>query len=433
MADSEGNQSQLTRDFFSQVALRSKRACDLSPSALGRRRPAGTAGRELPARLPGYVVGPCLYWTVLNPDPTGPSLVDLFAGCGGMTRGFVEAGFRPLQAVEWDVAAAATYEQNFGRGHVIAGDIAAVADEDLPRADVVIGGPPCQGFSGLGTRDPEDPRNGLWREYMRAVLAVDPKVFILENVDRFSRSSEFEMLMHELSVGRLRRWTDVDWRVVNAADYGVGQQRKRTILIASRIGPIHLPSPTHSRSGADGLPRWVTLRDVFKGVPRRPVEVDLPNSSDAWFGQVMPGPFKSPQLHVTRRPTALSLTRYAHIPPGGGRFDLPVELLPPCWAKKATGTTDVMGRLRWDEPSVTIRTEFFKPEKGRYLHPQWDRLDPEKMVNRPITHYEAALIQSFPKDYEWVGSKSQIARQIGNAVPPRLSRAVAERVFQQLA
>jgi DNA (cytosine-5)-methyltransferase 1 len=373
-----------------------------------------------------------LYGFVQAMNPTGPTLVDLFAGCGGMTRGFVDAGYRPVQAVEWDVAAAATYEQNFGRGHVIAGDIAAVGDDDLPTADLVIGGPPCQGFSGLGTRDPDDPRNTLWREYMRAVLAVDPQVFVLENVDRFSRSTEFELLMTELATGRLRRWGHVEWRVVNAADYGVAQQRRRTVLVASRVGPVPLPAPTHARGGGNGLSPWVTLRDVFKGVPRRPREVDLPDSRDEWFGQVMPGPYKSPQLHVTRRPTVLSLTRYAHIPPGGGRFNLPTELLPPCWANKSTGTTDVMGRLRWDEPSVTIRTEFFKPEKGRYLHPQWDRLDPDKMVNRPITHYEAALIQSFPKNTEWVGTKTQIARQIGNAVPPLLAGAVARQLLPHL-
>lgn len=366
------------------------------------------------------------------PDPTGPRLVDMFAGCGGMTRGFVDAGFRPVLAVEWDVAAAASYGQNFGNGHVVAGDIVDVPEGALLSSEVLIGGPPCQGFSGLGTRDPDDPRNTLWREYMRVVLAVDPQVFVLENVDRFSRSNEFSMLMAELRGGRLRRWRDVEWQVVNAADYGVPQQRRRTILIASRVGPVPLPAPTHGREPGGSLQPWRTLRDAFKGVARRPREVALPASCDTWFDCVLPGPFKSPQLHVTRRPTVLSLTRYAHVPPGGGRFDLPSELLPPCWANKPSGTTDVMGRLRWDEPSVTIRTEFFKPEKGRYLHPQWDRTDADKMVNRPITHYEAALIQSFPKDTEWVGTKTQIARQIGNAVPPRLAERVAAGILPRL-
>ena len=116
------------------------------------------------------------------------------------------------------------------------------------------------------------------------------------------------------------------------------------------------------------------------------------------------------------------LKRYALIPPGGGRFDLAEkapELLPDCWKNKKTGTTDVMGRLRWEEAAVTIRTEFFKPEKGRYLHPEADR---------PLTHLEASLLQSFPDSYLWCGTKLSIARQIGNAVPPALARAIAEQL-----
>ena len=95
---------------------------------------------------------------------------------------------------------------------------------------------------------------------------------------------------------------------------------------------------------------------------------------------------------------------------------------------KKTGTTDVMGRMRWEAPSLTIRTEFFKPEKGQYLHPQWDPRDADNRVNRPITHYEAAMLQDFPKDFLWCGTKIEIARQIGNAVPVGLARAIARHV-----
>ena len=118
--------------------------------------------------------------------------------------------------------------------------------------------------------------------------------------------------------------------------------------------------------------------------------------------------------------------------PGGGRFDLPRHLLPPCWANKPTGTTDVMGRMMWNRPSLTIRTEFFKPEKGQYLHPQWDPEDPENRVNRPITHREAALLQTFPPDYLWCGTKIEIARQIGNAVPVKLASAIAAVLRKRL-
>lgn len=342
-----------------------------------------------------------------------PTVVDLFAGCGGLTEGFRAEGFTPIAAVEWDLHAAATYAANFGEEHVFRGDIAEWRD-GIPDADVVIGGPPCQGFSNLGTRDPDDPRNRLWREYVRVVLAARPQVFVIENVDRFSRSHEFALLLAEVKHGRLRDY-DVTWDVLDAVDYGVPQRRRRTIVIGSRVGPPLLPKP-------DG--RRATVREAIAGLPERAPSTVLPSRTTRRFGQDVPGEYSGLDLHVGRNPTALSLARYACIPPGGGRFDLPDHLLPRCWREKPTGTTDVMGRLTWDEPSVTVRTEFFKPEKGRYLHPQWDR---------PITHLEAALLQTFPADFRWCGTKLQVARQIGNAVPVGLARALARTVKELLA
>ncbi len=102
-----------------------------------------------------------------------------------MTQGFANVGFRPVLAVEWEVAAAATYAANFGEHHVFLGDIGDLPNESVPEADVVIGGPPCQGFSNLGTRDPGDPRNRLWRDYVRVVAHSRAKMFVIENVDRF--------------------------------------------------------------------------------------------------------------------------------------------------------------------------------------------------------------------------------------------------------
>jgi DNA (cytosine-5)-methyltransferase 1 len=338
-------------------------------------------------------------------------MIDLFAGCGGMTAGFAAEGFRPVRAVEWNLHAAATYAANFGASHVVWGDLADW--QSVPRADVVIGGPPCQGFSQLGLRDPADPRNQLWREYVRVVAAARPKVFVIENVDRFSRSPEFELLLAEVKHGRLAEYT-LAWDVLNAADYGVPQRRHRTFVVGSRVGPPVLPAPVCGRSG------WVGVRSALAGLPARPATTSLPSGSRSVFGQWVPGPFSGLSLHLGRRPTPLSLRRYACIPPGGGRFDLPDELLPDCWRNKPTGTTDVMGRMRADEPSLTIRTEFFKPEKGRYLHP---------CADRPITHLEAARLQGFPDDFLWCGSKLEIARQIGNAVPVGLARAVARSVL----
>ncbi len=357
-------------------------------------------------------------------------MIDLFAGCGGLTRGFVDAGFRHVAANELDRAAASSFAANFGQAGVTCGDVADFVH--VPRADVVVGGPPCQGFSQIGTRDPDDPRNSLWREYMRVVLEANPQVFVLENVGRFCKSAEFGLLMDELSTGSLRRWKHVSVDVVNAADFGVPQVRKRTLIVASRVGRVSLPGPTHGKGGAEGLLPWVTLRDAIGSVDWQTQTTRLPESRVEFFGQSIAGAYKGLDIHVGRNPTDRSLERYDVIRPGGGRFDLPLEMQPPCWQNKKTGTTDVMGRLRWEHPSVTIRTEFFKPEKGRYLHPQWEQRDRRNRVNRPLTHYEAALIQSFPGDYLWCGTKTQIARQIGNAVPPVLAEAVACQVTDSL-
>jgi DNA (cytosine-5)-methyltransferase 1 len=350
-----------------------------------------------------------------------PTLIDLFAGCGGITEGFRREGFEPLLAVEWDRAAAATYAHNFG-DHVVCGDVAAVHEREVPGADVLVGGPPCQGFSQLGTRDPDDPRNVLWKEYARIVGHVRPQVFVLENVPQFLKSGQFDMMLDWTLPGGPLDGYQLVHGVLNAADYGVPQRRRRAIVIGSRVGAPSLPEPSH---GEGGRAAWVGVREALAGIPLETGPAELP---DRTLLDGTPGPFKSPELHLGRNPKELSRRRYDSIPPGGNRFDLPDELMPACWANKPTGTTDVMGRLEWDRPSLTIRTEFFKPEKGRYLHPQWDADDPDRRVNRPITHWEAARIQSFPDDFVWCGSKIDIAKQIGNAVPVGLASAVARHV-----
>ncbi|REE99881.1 DNA cytosine methyltransferase [Thermomonospora umbrina] len=395
------------------------------------------------------------------------NVIDLFAGCGGFTQGFREfraaphasaSPFRTVGAVELDMAAASTYAVNFADeigdcGRIFAGpengDITrwnpAVLDVDV---DVILGGPPCQGFSGLGKEDRDDPRNKLWREYLRVVNALRPKVFVMENVDRFFGSPEFQELRRTLKEeserpdGQLRDY-HLESGVLNSADYGVPQARRRTIILATRRDLIDLhpdgtplthPRPTHRKQektvgGAlvdaeDVFAPWVPAGTVFAETPRRTRTTELPEGTAAPLGQELPGPFRTIDLHIGRNPTALSLARYAAIPPGGNRHDLPPRLSTENWLNHRSGSGDVMGRLHWDRPSVTIRTEFYKPEKGRYLHPFEDR---------PITHLEAALLQGFPPDFRWCGSKVQIARQIGNAVPVGLSRAIARQVHAYFA
>lgn len=339
-------------------------------------------------------------------------VVDLFAGCGGLTAGFAATGrYESVAAVEIDPMAAATYAANFG-DHVHTGDIKEWVKGPMPEADVVIGGPPCQGFSALGRQDPTDPRNILWREYVNALTRIRPAAFVIENVPQFLTSVQFVDLQREVSEGGQLHEYEIEAFVLNSADYGAAQARRRAVVFGRRRGQRAIGIPPKSTVKR-------TVEDAWTNVPLSVRDVDLPERP---FGAR--GPYRSQELHLTRRPTPQSLERYAAITkPGGNRHDLPDHLSTPGWRKHKTGSGDVMGRLWWDRPSVTIRTEFFKPEKGRYLHPSEDR---------PITHYEAARLQGFSDDFIWYGSKSDIARQIGNAVPVPLAEVVARHLLLAL-
>jgi DNA (cytosine-5)-methyltransferase 1 len=328
-----------------------------------------------------------------EPPGSGPTVLELFAGAGGMALGFKNAGFRTTLAVEWDGEACDTLRAN------ITPRVAQCAIEEVdrfPKADVVAGGPPCQGFSNLGERVPFDPRRQLWRHFMRAVEGAQPRAFVMENVPPLLKSQEF------VEIKRIaeKLGYQVDGRVLNAADYGAPQTRKRTIIIGVLDGPPTFPDPTHvdpkkkDLLSGELLP-WRTVRDAIGDLPPAP-------TGENW--------------HIGRNPTEMSLERYRCVPPGGNRWDLPLRLMPECWKRKTKGGTDLFGRLWWDRPSVTIRTEFYKPEKGRYLHPE---------EQRPITHREAARLQGFPDSFEFHGRRINVGIQIGNAVPVSLASALA--------
>nr|WP_276611875.1 DNA cytosine methyltransferase [Kineococcus vitellinus] len=343
-------------------------------------------------------------------------VIDLFAGCGGLTTGFAASGlFRPVAAVEHDVDAAATYAVNFGE-HVHVGDIRDWGTGRVPFAEVVVGGPPCQGFSALGRKDPDDPRNALWREYLRIVARVRPAFFVIENVPPFLRSDQFAMLRAETAEGGLLSGYRLESHLVNATDFGVPQRRKRAVVIGRPQGMGELGSPVPTGATA-------TLADALSDLPPVVTDIDLPSRRMVVNDWDVAGPFSSAELHVTREVSDVWRRRVEAIPPGGNRLDLPVELQLDCW-KNYRGAADVMGRLSWHKPSVTIRTEFFKPEKGRYLHPD---------QHRALTHLEAARLQGFPDSFMWCGSKASIARQIGNAVPPLLAEALARHVGSHLS
>ena len=350
-------------------------------------------------------------------------LVDLFAGCGGLTRGFLDvnhvpgvpAHYEAVASVEIDRAAAATYAANFGRDHLFHLQIEDWRSEDIPDADVGVRGPPRPGFSKLGKRDPMDKRNRLWREYARTVELIQPDYFLIENVAAFFRSPQWGLLQAAVDDdGPLQNYVLQPY-VLNAAEFGVPQVRKRAVVIGrhQERPPVPHPNTMH----VDPAGQFPTVASALADLPEyvAPDDIHLPDGTFDFDGG-LPGAFKTSELHITRRLEKLSQDRIASIPEGGNRLDIPVHLQAPCWRGYTTGSMDVMGRLRKDRPSVTIRTEFVKPEKGRYLHYRQPR---------PLTHAEAALLQTFPLDYQWCGAKVSIARQIGNAVPVKLASALA--------
>lgn len=356
----------------------------------------------------------------MNKQHSRVNLLDLFCGAGGLSEGFHQASdsYVTIAAVEIDKAAAASYEATFGKGIVRAKPIQQWLREETmpPNVDVIIGGPPCQGFSTLGKRDAEDKRNYLWRQYADAIVRTNPKYFVMENVPAFLRSQQYNNFV-ESTQGRgfLSNYA-IEVQVLNAADYGVPQLRKRAVIIGHHRD---LPAPGFPSAMRSDKP--MTVREALAGVCAHVTDIDLPADRTIEFnGKTFPGAFAPQELHLTRSYSDLSLKRFDYIPEGGNRFDIPEELLAPCWRGYTKGATDVMGRLKWDEPSVTIRTEFFKPEKGRYLHPT---------ENRAITLYEAALLQGFSASHRFVGSKVSIARQIGNAVPIPLGKAIGKHIF----
>jgi len=357
-------------------------------------------------------------------------LIDLFCGAGGLTLGFTESfghHFKVVWANDFNESAAKTYKENFYDNCII-GDIVDILRGKkikIPKADVVIGGPPCQGFSLLNKKRSNDPRKQLWRPFLDIVNISKAKIFVMENVPQLLGSPEFsEIVKYANSFGY-----DITAGKLCAADYGVPQTRWRAFIIGcnfvnpstafppkkTHINPVLLQKEIFGENGYVKNPlKWQTVKSAIG---------DLPKPEGSQIRSETP-PL---DLHFGRNPTEKSLKRYKAIPKEGmNRFDLQKnapDLTPRCWIKKKSGGTDLFGRLWWNKPAFTIRTEFYKPEKGRYLHPQ---------QHRPITHREAARLQSFPDNFSFVGSKIEIAKQIGNAVPPLLAARIADCVYSLL-
>lgn len=348
-----------------------------------------------------------------------PTAVELFSGGGGLAQGLRDAGVRPVAAVELDDYAADVFAANHPGVQLFRKDVRKVSGDELRatsssgRVDILAACPPCQGFSTLTTkyRRP-DPRNFLVAEVARITRELRPSALMLENVPGLAGRGRpiLDALIEDLEADGYV----IAWSVLQVADYGVPQTRRRLVLLAGRGFSIPMPTPTHSQHGRGGLPRWRTLQDALT-IRAEPVRIDQ---------AIAKGGFDTADWHVIRKLGVANVERLKHAIPGKGRSTLPKHLRPACHRDRDDGFTNTYGRLEWDQPSCTITAGCLSPSKGRFGHPE---------QVRTISLREAALIQTFPPSYKFVGDKIDAACSVvGNALPCLFAEAIARRVVRSI-
>ena len=347
-----------------------------------------------------------------------PAVIDLFSGCGGASLGFARAGFRIAAALDIDPWACETYRRNL-QVEPLQADVRGVTGRDLLRraglkrgaVDVLIGCPPCQGFTrhrnGAGAAD---PRNGLVADYLRIVGEIRPKFLVFENVKGMWAQAHGRRYFHRLMEGLEDLGYHAVWGLLDAAAYGVPQRRERLIVMATRERSLRyklaLPSRTHAppeQAEREGLRPYRTVRDAIADLP--PLQA----------GEACP----TIPNHVAPKHSPRILELIRHVPKdGGSRHDLPKRFWLKCH-KNHNGHRDVYGRMRWDAPAPTLTYGCTNPSRGRFIHPEQDRA---------ITPREAARLQTFPDNFVFYGPATRIASHIGNALPVELARRIAEVV-----
>lgn len=346
------------------------------------------------------------------------SVIDLFCGAGGLSLGFRDAGFDLILAVDFNEAAIATHEANF-TGAAMWADV--TKGIGLPAATVVVGGPPCQGFSSAGLRQSGDGRNTLVGWYAKTIAKLRPRAFVFENVEGFLTAEDgsrvFELLSPVIEAGYY-----VHLRKVNAANYGVPQHRKRVLAIGGLGWAPTFPEPTHSAFGAPGAHRAV------RHMPLSPTLGDaiatLPEAASA--------PPGDPEDHYVIPLSDVDLARAAALGQGQTMRDLPTELQHESYRRRAFrrvmdgtpserrgGAPAGMRRLVLDAPSKAITGA----ARNEFLHPTQDRT---------LTLRECARIQTFPDTFRFLGTVAERMQLIGNAVPPALALIIASSLARDL-
>lgn len=346
-------------------------------------------------------------------------VIDLFSGVGGLSYGFRQTGFEIVVANEFDKEIALSYKENHKDTYMINDDITnldldATFSKYQNEVDVIIGGPPCQGFSQKGSRKTiHDERNYLFKSFVKVVELVKPRYFVMENVPNLltAENGYFKDEIFTLFKGLGYK---LDSAVLNAYEFGVPQNRRRAFILGKLSdSPVILPVPSDARTSVR-----MAISDLAflkSGEGRNPQDyIKVPEFD---YQKLMRIHSDKLWNHVATSHSKLALERLALIPAEKGKEVLPSEHL----TKSIYSGT--WSRIQWDQPSVTITTRFDTPSSGRFTHP---------VLDRAITVREAARLQSFPDHFIFHGSKGSQMKQVGNAVPPMLSKHIAEVILKDL-
>lgn len=368
-----------------------------------------------------------------------PKAISLFAGAGGCSLGFKQAGYEIIYASDFDKAAIETYQTNFPETKAECKDIERL---DFPRlltelnikqgeVDVLIGGPPCQGFSTAGPRFWDDPRNHLLKQYVKALEIIQPKWFLMENVEGLLTSNN-GIYINETVKAFIKLGYLIRLEKVYSHEYGIPQRRKRVIIVGNRLGiDFSFPETTTNSYGKIFRKSEITIQHALFGLPKPSIE-NKPLKYENDFSNTWANALKSKNNYVTehfcQRIDEIQLERINNLKQGQTMKDLPEYLQHPSFKKRAArrvmdgtpsekrgGAPSGLKRMKMDEPSLTITGAAVR----EFIHP---------LENRCLTIRECARIQTFPDDFIFCGSSSDKIQQIGNAIPPLLAKTFAKHI-----